>query len=80
MNKELLSDTRLNYTFPSLPGQQRFDFNDAYYKDDQSFEMKDRIAALEGMKALERLESRKKRNEIQRKMDETRKELDYLKV
>ena len=77
--KEFLSaaDARLNFTFPS---QRYFDFEDNYYQDENSCEMNDKLAAIEGMKALERIESRKKRNEIQRQMDETRKELDYLKV
>ena len=71
------TDSRLNYTFPS---QRPFDFDDNYYKDEDTCEMNDKLAAIEGMKALERIESRKKRSEIQRQMDETRKELDYLKV
>ena len=77
--KEFLSaaDARLNFTFPS---QRHFDFEDNYYQDANSCEMNDKLAAIEGMKALERIESRKKRNEIQRQMEETRKELDYLKV
>jgi len=81
--KEFLdtTDYRLNYTFPSQLAQQRpFDFDDNYYKEEDSCEMNDKLAAIEGMKALERIESRKKRNEIQRQMDETRKELDYLKM
>ena len=72
-----MDTARFNYTFPS---QGRLDFDAYEMKEEESSEMKDKIAALEGMKALERLEARKKRSDIQRKMDETRKELEFLKV
>ncbi|CAG5111554.1 Oidioi.mRNA.OKI2018_I69.chr2.g5852.t1.cds [Oikopleura dioica] len=75
-NAYMESNARFNYTFPS---QGRLDFDAYEMKEEESSEMKDKIAAIEGMKALERLEARKKRSDIQRKMDETRKELEFLK-